>query len=131
LRTTRHAAANAGRLDQRRRQYEHQAMQSHAQPTGTEADWQRIAPLLDDAMDHLPEKDRDAVVLRFFDQMPLKLVSWSHRIEIFRDGYVPKYVSWSEHQQDRIEEMPAEYTVQLDPAVTKCGCRIRRTQRRM
>jgi RNA polymerase sigma factor (sigma-70 family) len=47
--------------------------------------------------------------------------SWSHRIEVFRDGYVPKFLSWSEYQQDRIEEIPAEYTVRLDPAVTIGG----------
>lgn len=47
--------------------------------------------------------------------------SWSHRIELFRDGYVPRFLSWSDYQQDRIEEIPAEYTVRLDPAVTIGG----------
>ena len=54
-----------------------------------------------------------------YSTVPVKF--WSHRIEIFRDGYVPKYVSWSEYQQDRIEEIPADYTVRLQSAVTIGG----------
>jgi hypothetical protein len=52
---------------------------------------------------------------------PEPVKSWSHQIEIFRDGYVPKYVSWSEYQQDHIDEIPDEYTAKLDPAVTIGG----------
>src|SRR6266511_3068051 len=62
LRTTRYAAANARRLEQRRQHYEQQAMQSYVQLAGAEAAWQRIAPLLDEALDSLGEKDRDGVV---------------------------------------------------------------------
>src|SRR6266481_1004070 len=46
LRTTRFAAANARRLEQRRQHYEQQAMHSYVQLAGAEAAWQRIAPLL-------------------------------------------------------------------------------------
>src|SRR5438093_12024233 len=63
LRTTRYAVANLRRLEQRRRHYEQQAMESYVQSAGIEADWERIAPLLDEALDGLAEKDRDAVVL--------------------------------------------------------------------
>jgi hypothetical protein len=52
---------------------------------------------------------------------PAATKPWSYQIEVFRDGYVPKYVSWSEYQQDRIDEIPAEYTARLDPAVTIGG----------
>ncbi|MBI3415427.1 MAG: sigma-70 family RNA polymerase sigma factor [Verrucomicrobia bacterium] len=75
LRTTRFAAANARRLEQRRHHYEQQAMQSFAESAGLNTTWQRIAPLLDEALDHLPDRDRDAVVLRFFEQLPLKRVA--------------------------------------------------------
>jgi RNA polymerase sigma factor (sigma-70 family) len=37
-----------------------------------EADWPQIAPLLDDAMAKLGEKDRNAVVLRFFENKNLR-----------------------------------------------------------
>ena len=84
LRTTRFAAANARRLEQRRQHYEQQAMESYVQSTGIEADWQRIAPLLDEALDGLAEKDRDAVVLRFFDQMPLKRLA--EKLGVSEDG---------------------------------------------
>ena len=30
--------------------------------------WHQIAPLLDEALDRLPEADRDALVLRFFEK---------------------------------------------------------------
>lgn len=82
LRTTRYAAANARRLEQRRQHYEHQAMQSPL--SGVDATWQRIAPLLDEALDDLAEKDRDAVVLRFFEQMPLKRVA--QKLGVSEDG---------------------------------------------
>jgi DNA-directed RNA polymerase specialized sigma24 family protein len=68
LRTTRFAAANARRLNQRREYYEQLAMHSYVCPTESEAAWHRIAPFLDDALDQLNGKDRDAVVLRFFEQ---------------------------------------------------------------
>lgn len=39
--------------------------------------------------------------------------NWNSRIEIYRDGYVPKYVSWSAAQGDAIQDIPAEYTTKL------------------
>jgi RNA polymerase sigma factor (sigma-70 family) len=84
LRTTRYAAANARRLEQRRQQYEEQAMNAQLQTTETDAAWQRIAPLLDEAVDVLPAKDRDAVVLRFFEGMSLRAVA--ERLGVSEDG---------------------------------------------
>ena len=63
--------------------------------------------------------DANGVGLIFYSPDPLS--NWSHRIEVFRDGYVPKFVSWSEYQQDRFEEIPADYTIKADPAVTIGG----------
>src|SRR5438094_2043223 len=74
LRTTRYAAANARRLEQRRRHYEQQAMESYVQPTDPDAVWRHIAPLLDEALDKLAESDREAVILRFFEELPFKLI---------------------------------------------------------
>ena len=72
LRTTRFASANARRLEQRREHYEQQAMQSSL--TESESAWQRLAPVLDEALDQLGDKDRDAIILRFFEQKSLKQV---------------------------------------------------------
>ena len=65
--TTRLTAANFVKGELRRQRREQEAyMQSTLNEPDTTA-WEQIAPLLDDAMGRLREKDRDAVVLRFFE----------------------------------------------------------------
>src|SRR5437016_1453730 len=65
--TARLTAANFLRTERRRAFREQEAyMQSLSNEAGPEV-WSQIAPLLDDAMAKLGEKDRDAVVLRFLD----------------------------------------------------------------
>lgn len=41
------------------------------------SDWQQIEPLLDEAMDSLDENDRHAVLLRYFENKPLRAVGQS------------------------------------------------------
>ena len=63
--TARLTTANFIRTETRRARREQEAfMQSHVEENQTEV-WQQIAPLLDDAIADLGEKDRNAVVLRF------------------------------------------------------------------
>ena len=65
--TTRLTAANFLRSEFRRQQRERD---SYMQSVLTESDtvaWEQIAPLLDEAMGRLGEADRNAVVLRFFE----------------------------------------------------------------
>src|SRR5260370_25863028 len=69
--TTRHTAANARRREQHRQQLEQQAMQDF-HLTETESAWSEIAPLLDEALVTLGERDRDAIALRFFAQKSYK-----------------------------------------------------------
>ena len=65
--TARLTAANYLRAEIRRVRREQEAgMQSFPEETKTEA-WPRIRPLLEDAMGRLGERERDAVVLRFFE----------------------------------------------------------------
>jgi RNA polymerase sigma factor (sigma-70 family) len=65
--TARLTAANFMKGEIRRQQREQEAyMQSTLNETDAAA-WQQIAPLLDEAMGHLGETDRTAVVLRFFE----------------------------------------------------------------
>lgn len=65
--TTRLTAANFVKGEIRRQRREQEAyMQSTLNEPDTTA-WDQIAPLLDDAMGRLNEKDRNAVVLRFFE----------------------------------------------------------------
>lgn len=65
--TTRLTAANFIKSERRRQQREQEA---YMQSTLNELDvavWERVAPLLDEAMGSLGEADRNAVVLRFFE----------------------------------------------------------------
>ena len=49
-------------------------MESTLNNADTEAAWQQIAPQLETAMDTLSERDRNAVVLRFFENQTLAQV---------------------------------------------------------
>jgi RNA polymerase sigma factor (sigma-70 family) len=67
-RTTRYAAADTLKQQHRRQQREQEAyMQSLANDNDTSAAWQQIAPVLEAAMDTLAERDRAALLLRFFE----------------------------------------------------------------
>jgi RNA polymerase sigma factor (sigma-70 family) len=73
-RTAGFAAADALKAGRRRTQREQEAyMQSRPDPSENAA-WEPIAPLLDKAMAGLPEKDRHAIVLRFFQDKSLQEV---------------------------------------------------------
>jgi RNA polymerase sigma factor (sigma-70 family) len=60
------AAANYLRSEIRRQKREQEAYMESLLNEPTPNLWQQIAPLLDDAMGHLSENDRNVVVLRFF-----------------------------------------------------------------
>jgi RNA polymerase sigma factor (sigma-70 family) len=65
-RSTRFAALNQLRDDHRRRAHERQAMEQLLAHSEAGPDWDRIRPILDEAMDELKEEDRDALLLRYF-----------------------------------------------------------------
>ena len=69
-RTTRFAAADALKIQRRRRWREQQAVQMETTAENNSA-WEQIAPLLDEAMAKLGNKDRSAVLLRFFENKSL------------------------------------------------------------
>ncbi|MEI9864417.1 MAG: sigma-70 family RNA polymerase sigma factor [Limisphaerales bacterium] len=72
--TTRLAAANFLRGEIRRQQREQEAyMQSTLNESEPQV-WSQIAPLLDDALGRLGEADRNAIVLRFFENKNLREV---------------------------------------------------------
>jgi RNA polymerase sigma factor (sigma-70 family) len=66
--STRFAAAKWRRAQAARQKYEQQAelMQDNFQPTSPAADWEQLRPMIDDAVHQLGERDREAVLLRFF-----------------------------------------------------------------
>jgi len=72
--TARLTASNVARTEIRRRQREQQAQeQANLNDPGPRL-WPLVAPLLEEAMGTLNEKDRDAVVLRYFEGKRLKEV---------------------------------------------------------
>jgi RNA polymerase sigma factor (sigma-70 family) len=70
-RATRYAAAQMMRSDRRRRLREQEAAAMTALESETHTDWHAIRPELDDALDRLSQTDRDAILLRFFEQRSL------------------------------------------------------------
>jgi len=91
-------AAKALRSDRRRQIREREAVAMNAQNEPTDAFWRQIAPVLDEAMNGLNEDDRNAIVLRFFEQQPLREVGAALRTS--EDAarmrvairFVPKYL---------------------------------------
>ena len=78
-RTARYASANALKIQTRRHHYEQKAqqeasMQSTVNENPSET-WREIAPLLDDALGALGEKEHNAIVLRFLDGKDFKQVA--------------------------------------------------------
>lgn len=72
FRTTRFVALAYLRAEAKRRSCERKAhMELEFHHDSSEAAWEEIAPLLDEALTKLGEKDRQAILLRFFDNKSL------------------------------------------------------------
>jgi RNA polymerase sigma factor (sigma-70 family) len=72
FKTTRFAALAHLRAAAKRRQHELEVqMQSDVQSTPPDPLWEQISPMLDEALTQLGEKDRQAVLLRFFENKSL------------------------------------------------------------
>ena len=69
--STRFAAAQAVRSEQRRRTHEQEAQTMHELNSTPESNWDQLRPVIDDAMDELNEQEREVVLLRYFEQLPL------------------------------------------------------------
>ncbi|HLP26257.1 MAG TPA: sigma-70 family RNA polymerase sigma factor [Acidobacteriota bacterium] len=67
-----HAAAQLKRTEQRRERREHEAhtMQHLNSPETPPVDWEQLRPVIDDALQDLPERDRQVLLLRFFQGLP-------------------------------------------------------------
>jgi RNA polymerase sigma factor (sigma-70 family) len=83
LQVTRYASANAVRARLRRARHEQRAAQMATTTTATtttigddsNSEWQRLSPLLDEGMGRLRAKDRDVLLLRFFEQKTAREVA--------------------------------------------------------
>jgi len=75
FKTTRFTALAHRRAAIKRQQREQEAqMQSELQSATPDPEWEQISPLLDEALAKLGEKDRQAVLLRYFDKRRLSEV---------------------------------------------------------
>jgi RNA polymerase sigma factor (sigma-70 family) len=70
--STRFAAAKARRTEERRQRHEQEAATMNAlhRDEAAAADWERLRPLIDDVVHELNDRDREAVLLRFFEGRP-------------------------------------------------------------
>ncbi|HUA66213.1 MAG TPA: TIGR03435 family protein [Alphaproteobacteria bacterium] len=81
-RAARFAAADALKSQHRRERREQEAqMEPVTYPDPPDAAWEEISPLLDEAMARLRDKDRDAIVLRFFENRNLREVGAALGVE--------------------------------------------------
>lgn len=74
IRATRFTASHARRCEQRRQFREQKAAQMEPIDSTADSAWEQIAPLLDEAIGQLGETDRNAIVLRYFEQKNLREV---------------------------------------------------------
>lgn len=76
FRRTQYVSSNMRRSKERRERRELAAADmSNEQPRGEKETWEQIAPVLDEAINALPDLDRNALVLRFFEGLSLRQVS--------------------------------------------------------
>jgi RNA polymerase sigma factor (sigma-70 family) len=64
------AAAKTIRTETRRRDREEIFMRDPNPEAAPELDWEKLRPVLDDAMHELTESDQDAILLRYFENRP-------------------------------------------------------------
>jgi RNA polymerase sigma factor (sigma-70 family) len=67
-------AGHTMRGERRRQSRERQAVEMNALQNHSEADFSRVAPILDEAINELGEADRTAILLRFFEQHDFRSV---------------------------------------------------------
>lgn len=73
-RHTCYVAANLMRGERRRHTRERRAAEMNLMPDHSQENLEQIAPILDDAINHLGTEERTAILLRFFEQRDLRSV---------------------------------------------------------
>ncbi len=81
-RTTRFACADALKIQRHRQMREQEAhMDAITESSQADPNWEELSPILDEAMAKLRDKDRDAIVLRFFENKNLREVGTAMGLE--------------------------------------------------
>jgi RNA polymerase sigma factor (sigma-70 family) len=73
-RRTWHVATSLMRGERRRQHRERQVVESNDFQNPSGGDFERIAPLLDEAINELDDRDRAVIVLRFFEHRDLRAI---------------------------------------------------------
>ncbi len=71
-RTTIHAAVDVWRSETRRQAREQEAFNMQTPTAEDTRLWEAMSPQLDEALNLLPEDDRQALLLRFFERKPMR-----------------------------------------------------------
>lgn len=79
--TTHHIAAQAVRASCRRQNREHQAHLMNDISNAPDVEWDRLRPVLDEAMGGLDGLDREAILLRFFEKRPFADIGAALRLK--------------------------------------------------
>ncbi len=77
FRTTRYAAGTSLRTERRRKHHEEKAagMKGRSNTASNDSGWDQLAPILDELVARLKRKDRQLVLLRFYQQLPIAEVA--------------------------------------------------------
>jgi RNA polymerase sigma factor (sigma-70 family) len=85
---SRFAAAEVVRGERRRRAREQEVFAMNERfgnlAAAPDPDWEQLRPVLDDAMDHLNERDREALLLRFFEGQALAEIG--HQLDVTEEA---------------------------------------------
>src|SRR5206468_1906324 len=73
-RSARNISLNMRRNEFRKHSRERQSVEQQGLVSETPADWERLGPVLDEAMSELSETDYDALVMRFFKNQDLRSI---------------------------------------------------------
>jgi RNA polymerase sigma factor (sigma-70 family) len=78
--TTRHVAARATRQEMNRQRHENAATVGDALSNDPGPAWEQLRPLIDDALQQLDARQREAILLRFFEGQPFAEIGAAWRV---------------------------------------------------
>jgi RNA polymerase sigma factor (sigma-70 family) len=76
----RYAASQAVRAERRRRTHEQEGQEMNELNSTPDGGWERLGPIIDDTMGELNERDREVVLLRYFQNRPLAEIGTKYSI---------------------------------------------------
>jgi RNA polymerase sigma factor (sigma-70 family) len=68
--TTRHTADRARQKERTRQHYQQKAALHDMITGGSDYEWERLRPVIDEALDELEPREREAILVRFFESRP-------------------------------------------------------------